>query len=176
MILAALIMLAKVRWMAHSLFTLVLCVFTWLLQRAGVRERLPYLALWGGGVLIWAGIFWHIRRRAGPVTFVERQIAHVWAAGVAGSFAVLMIEWMLGKPVLEFAPMLAIVGGMVFFAKAGILSGMFYLAVAALFTTAGAMILWPESGMLLYGVALAVSYFIPGWIFYRRRRRSETSK
>jgi hypothetical protein len=32
------------------------------------------------------------------------------------------------------------------------------------------MILWPESGMLLYGVALAASYFIPGWIFYRRRR------
>ncbi len=158
-------------WMAHSLFTLLLCLLTWGLQRLQVHDRIPYLALWVGGVMTWAWIFWQMRRRRGPVTFVERQIAHVWAAGVAGSFAVLMIEWMLGKPVLEFAPMLAILGGMVFLAKAGTLSGMFYLAVAVLFATAGAMILWPESGMLLYGVALAGSYFVPGWIFYRRRQR-----
>ena len=156
-------------WMAHSLFTLLLCILTWTLQRLEVRDRLPYLALWGGGVLLWAGIFWQMRRRIGPVTFVERQIAHVWAGGVAGTFAMLMIEWMLHRPVLEFAPLLAVAAAMVFLAKAGILSGQFYLAVAALFATAAAMVYVPESGMLLYGLTLGLCYFIPGWIFHRRR-------
>jgi serine/threonine protein kinase len=162
-------------WMAHSLFTVCLCALTSLLLTLHVRERWPYMAIWGFGVMTWGGIFWQMRRRAGPVTFVERQIAHVWAAGVAGSFGVLMIEWMLGKPVLEFAPMLAVIAGMVFLCKAGILSGMFYLAVGALFATAAAMIFLPESGILLYGVTLGLSYFVPGLIFFRRRQQAKTS-
>src|SRR5262249_20715718 len=141
----------------------------------GVTNRLPYFALWGGGVMLWAGIFWQIRRRIGPVTFVERQIAHVWAAGVGGSFGVLLLEWLLGRPVLEFAPLLAVLAAMVFLCKAGILSGMFYLAVAALFATSILMIFYPSWGMLMYGIAVAGSYFVPGWIFWRRRRESEQS-
>jgi serine/threonine-protein kinase len=160
-------------WMAHSLFTLLLCTLTWTLQQLGVTHRLPYLALWGGGVMIWAGIFWQIRRRIGPVTFVERQIAHVWAAGVGGSFGVLLLEWLLGRPVLEFAPILAVVAAMVFMCKAGILSGMFYLAVAGLFAAGILMLFLPSWGMLIYGLAVAVSYFVTGFIFYRRRRAAQ---
>jgi serine/threonine-protein kinase len=156
-------------WMAHSLFTLLLCFLTWAMQEIGVTHRTPYLVLWFAGVLIWAVIFWQIRRRIGPVTFVERQIAHVWAAGVAGSFAVLMLEWMLGQPVLSYAPMLAVLAGMVFLCKAGILSGLFYLATAVLFAAAGLMAALPDWAMLIYGFALAGCYFVPGWIFYRRR-------
>jgi eukaryotic-like serine/threonine-protein kinase len=157
-------------WMAHSLFTLLLCLLTWGLQQAGVTNRLTYMTLWGAGVMLWGGIFWQMRRRIGPVTFVERQIAHVWAAGVAGSFGVLVLEWIMQRPVLEFAPVLAILAAMVFLCKAGILSGMFYLAVASLFTAAGLMAYVPEEAMLIYGVILAACYFVPGWIFYRRRR------
>ena len=76
-------------WIAHSFFTLLLCSLTWAMQRLDLTDRRPYLALWGLGVMTWGGIFWRMRRRIGPVTFVERQIAHVWASGVAGSFAVL---------------------------------------------------------------------------------------
>lgn len=157
-------------WMAHSVFTLILCTATWLLQRVAVTERWPYLVLWGGGVLTWAPIFWRLRRRVGPVTFVERQIAHTWAAGVTGAFGVLLIEMLLGRPVLEFAPLLPVVAAMVFLSKAGILSGMFYISVAALCSVALLMIAFPTSGMLLYGIAVALSYFIPGWIFWRRRQ------
>src|SRR5262249_26750845 len=103
--------------------------------------------------------------------FVERQIAHVWASGVAGSFGVLFLEMLWNRPVLELAPLLAIVAGMVFLCKAGILSGLFYLAVGALFMAACLMLLFPEVAMLIYGVTLALSYFIPGWIFYQRRRK-----
>lgn len=160
-------------WMAHSGFTLGLCTATWVLQRLQVAERWPYLLLWCGGVLIWAVIFWRLRRRVGPVTFVERQIAHAWAAGVTGGFGVLLIEMLLDRPVLEFAPLLAAVAAMVFLYKAGILSGMFYLSVAALCTVAFAMVAFPGVGMLLYGVTVALSYFIPGWIFWRRRQAAQ---
>ncbi len=156
-------------WMAHSLFTLLLCLLTWVLQQAGVTNRLTYMTLWGAGVMLWGGIFWQMRRRTGPVTFIERQIAHVWAAGVSGSFGVLVLEWIMHRPVLEFAPMLAILAAMVFLCKAGILSGMFYLAVASMFATAGLMAYIPHEAMLIYGVTLAGCYFVPGWIFYRRR-------
>jgi serine/threonine-protein kinase len=161
-------------WMAHSLFTLTLCLLTWGMQRRDVTQRWPYMTMWFAGVMIWAGIFWRIRRRIGPVTFVERQIAHVWAAGVGGSFAVLVLEWLLGRPVLEFAPLLAITAGMVFLCKAGILSGLFYLATGALFAAALLMVQFRESGMLIYGVTLAACYFVPGWIFYHRRRTNRT--
>jgi hypothetical protein len=162
-------------WIAHSLFTLMLCLLTWGMQQYGVTNRGPYMVLWGGGVLAWAGIFWWIRRRIGPVTFVERQIAHVWASGVAGSFAVLALEWLLGRPVLEYAPMLAVVAGMIFICKAGMLSGMFYLAAGALFIAAVVMAWVPEWGMVVYGVTLATCYFVPGWIFQRRKRLSRKS-
>jgi serine/threonine-protein kinase len=162
-------------WMAHSLFTLLLCLLTWGMQQVGLMHRAPYVTLWGGGVLVWAAIFWWIRRRIGPVTFVERQIAHVWASGVAGSFAVMALEWLLGQPVLEYAPMLAVVAAMVFVCKAGILSGMFYLAAGALFMTAVLMACFPEWGMIAYGVTLASCYFVPGWIFQRRKKNNLTT-
>jgi serine/threonine-protein kinase len=157
-------------WIAHSAFTLLLCTLTYLLVRNEVSDRLPYLSLWGAGVMVWSAIFWRLRRRGGPVTFVERQIAHMWAAGVLGSFGVLLVEMMLDRPVLEFAPILAVIGAMVFLAKAGTLSGLFYLAVAAQFVTGFCMTRYPQSGMLLYGITLSASYFVPGIIFYRRKR------
>lgn len=160
-------------WMAHSLFTFLLCLLTWGLQQAEVTNRLVYMSLWSAGVMLWGGIFWHMRRRIGPVTFVERQIAHVWAAGVSGTFGVLMLEWLLGRPVLEFAPIIAVLASMVFMCKAGILSGMFYFAVAALFTAAWLMTRLPSEAMLIYGLTLAACYFVPGWIFYRRRRATQ---
>jgi eukaryotic-like serine/threonine-protein kinase len=160
-------------WMAHSLFTFLLCLLTWGLQQGGVTNRLVYMSLWSAGVMLWGGIFWHMRRRIGPVTFVERQIAHVWAAGVSGTFGVLVLEWLLDRPVLEFAPIIGVLAGMVFLCKAGILSGMFYFAVAGLFSAALLMTHFRSEAMLIYGVTLAACYFVPGWIFYRRRRATQ---
>ena len=93
----------------------------------------PYLALWGGGLLIWAPIFWALRRRIGPVTAVERQIAHVWGGSVVAVVLLFVVESLLGLPVLTLSPVLALIGGAVFVAKAGILSGAFYVQAAALF-------------------------------------------
>ena len=55
-------------WMWHSLVLLAICLVSNALQLAGVRSPLAYLTLWLLGLGIWAGIFWNLRRRAGPVT------------------------------------------------------------------------------------------------------------
>jgi eukaryotic-like serine/threonine-protein kinase len=156
-------------WMAHAAFTLLLTSLTQFLLWQGVQHRAPYLVLWGAGVLTWSLIFWQLRRRAGPITPVERQIAHGWAGGVVGSFGVLLLEALLDQPVLSLAPVLAIVAGMVFLFKAGLLSGMFYFAVGLNFATAALMVALPDVNMLLYGTSLALCYFVPGWKSYRRR-------
>ena len=161
-----------VLWMWHSLVLLLLCTSTNLLQHNGVTSRWPYLLLWVGGLAVWAPIFWAIRRRAGPVTFVERQIAHVWGAAVAASVSLFGVEWLLDLPVLTLSPVLGLVNGMVFVVKAGILSGTFYVQAAALFATAGAMCLWPSIGLTIFGIVSALCFFVPGLKYYRESKAS----
>lgn len=161
-------------WMWHAAVLLSICVATNWLHFRGFDKPYPYLALWGGGLAVWAPIFWALRRRAGPVTFVERQIAHVWAGSLAAVVSLFVIEALLGLPVLTLAPVLAIASGMVFVAKAGILSGAFYIHAAALFLTAVAMALMQRAGIdlsiTLFGVVSALAFFIPGLKYHRQRR------
>jgi serine/threonine-protein kinase len=160
-----------VLWMWHSLQIFLLCAVTnWMLWQ-GYRDHLPYLALWSVGLIAWGSIFWGLRRRGGPVLFIERQIAHAWAAGIIASIAVFVVEWLLAPQVsvLTLSPILAVFAGMVFVVKAGMLSGAFYLPAIALFLTAIPMALFPEIAPLLFGAVSAACFFIPGLIYHRRR-------
>ncbi|MCE9544654.1 MAG: serine/threonine protein kinase [Planctomycetia bacterium] len=165
-------------WMWHAVVLLALCVVTNLLHAGGVESPAAYLLLWGGGVGVWAPIFWALRHRSGPVTFVERQVAHVWAGSVIASVGLFGVEWILGLPVLTLSPVLGLVNGMVFAIKAGILSGEFYIHAAVLYLTAVAMAAiaylhkyhgLPDFGITLFGVVSAAVFFIPGLKYYRRR-------
>jgi serine/threonine-protein kinase len=158
-------------WMWHSVALLVICFVTNAMKLAGVEAVLPYLALWTVGGGAWAAVFWALRRRAGPVTFVERQIAHVWAGSMIAVIALFVVERMLGRPVLELSPVLGLVNGMVFLVKAGILSGRFYAEAAALFLTAPAMALVPDYGISIFGIVSAACFFLPGLKYYRQRQR-----
>ncbi len=160
-------------WMWHSLVLFILCVLTNWLAWQRVATVYPYLAIWTVGLGTWASIFWAIRRMGGPVTFVEREIAHVWAASTLGSVSLFGIEVLLGLPVLTLSPVLAVLAGMVFLVKAGMLSGWFYLAAAACFLTSVLMAVWPEYGLLLFGSVSAVCFFYPGLKYYRQRLRSQ---
>ena len=159
-------------WMWHSLVLFVLCSITNTIKLLGVQEVLPYAALWGLGLGTWASIFWALRRRGGPVTFVERQIAHVWAASTLGSISLFGVEVLLGLPVLKLSPVLAVLGGMVFLMKAGTLSGSFYLAALASFITAGLMAIFDQVDLFLFGTVSAICFFIPGWKYHRQRMQS----
>lgn len=169
-------------WMWHSLVIFAICLVTSWFHAAGVSARLPYLALWGGGLAVWAPIFWALRRRSGPVMFVERQIAHVWGASVIAAVLLFVLEWVAGLPVLSLSPVLGLVTGMVFVVKAGILAGFFYVHAAVMFLTSLAMAAvaryhepWgvPDFGITLFGVVGALSFFIPGWKYHRQRQAAD---
>ena len=160
-------------WMWHSLVLLIACVLTNVLHLLGYDDRWYYIMLWTAGLGTWAGVFWALRRRVGPVTFVERQIAHVWGASMVAIGLLFFIEMLLGMPVLALSPVVALVTGMVFLIKAGILAGIFYVQAAALFATAFLMALLPEIAHLIYGAVAAVSFFLPGLKYYRQRRNAD---
>ncbi|TVS15914.1 MAG: serine/threonine protein kinase [Planctomycetaceae bacterium] len=161
-----------VLWMWHSLVLLIACVLTNALHLLGYDDRWVYIMLWTAGLGTWAGVFWALRRRVGPVTFVERQIAHVWGSSMVAIGLLFFIEMLLGIPVLTLSPVVALVTGMVFLIKAGILAGAFYVQAAALFATAFLMALLPAVAHLIFGVVAATSFFVPGLKYYRQRLRA----
>jgi serine/threonine-protein kinase len=156
-------------WMWHSLVLVVLCSLTNVLYLLKVHRPEAYLVLWGVGLGTWASIFWALRRRGGPVTFVERQIAHIWAASTLGSISLFVVEMLLRLDVLTLSPVLAVLAGMVFLIKAGVLSGTFYLYAAASFVTAVLMALFPAIGLFLFGAVSAAGFFFPGLKYHRQR-------
>jgi serine/threonine protein kinase len=160
-------------WMWHSLEIFTLCAVTSAMHLAGISEHWPYLALWSVALIVWGAIFWSLRRRGGPVTFVERQIAHAWAAGVIASIGIFLVEWVLNLRVLELTPILAIAAGMVFLVKAGTLSGWFYIAAGLCFVGAIPMaLIGPPWSPLVFGAISAIGFFVPGLKYYRQRLHS----
>ncbi len=165
-------------WMWHSLAVFLLCLITSGMHWQGVTSRWPYAALWSVGAGTWAMIFWELRRRSGPITFVERQIAHVWAGSTISSMLLFGLEGLLELPVLSLSPVLPLIAGNVFLAKAGILSGKFYIQAVVLYLTAFVMAFLsslgiPDMGLVLLGFALAGSFLLPGFKYYRQRLDGE---
>lgn len=158
-------------WMLHSAALLIVCVLTNAMQLAGVTSAWPYVGLWTVGLGTWAAVFWWLRHRAGPVTFVERQIAHIWAGSMAAIGLLFLVERLLVPrlPVLSLAPVLALVSGSTFLAKAGVLSGRFYIQAVLLYLTAIPMAIWPRYGISIFGLVAAASFFVPGLKYYRQR-------
>lgn len=157
-------------WMWHSLVLLVASIATNVLYWMGVKNRLHYWLLWTLGLGTWAVVFWILRRRMGPVTFVERQIAHVWAASMCCVAFLFPIEAILDFRELSLAPLLAVVAGMAFLIKAGILSGSFYIQAVILFATSIVMAYFPDVSMTIFGIAAGACFFFSGRKYYRRRK------
>jgi serine/threonine-protein kinase len=163
-------------WMWHSLVVLLLCLITNGMQLNGVSARWPFVTLWVVGLGLWALIFWNLRHRAGPITAVERQIAHLWGGSMIASSMLFGVESIMGLAVLEFSPALGVIAGMVFLAKAGILSGRFYVESLLMFGTSLLMAAiaasdLPDVSVSLFGVMSAVTFFVPGLKYYRQQQR-----
>jgi serine/threonine-protein kinase len=110
----------------------------------------------------------------GPVTFVERQIAHIWGASLIGIAVLTPLEWLLKLDPLALSPILPLIGSMVFFVKAGILSGQFYIQAVVMLAASIAMALVPDWAHVIFGVIAAGCFFIPGLKYYRQRRLAES--
>lgn len=161
-----------VLWMWHSLVLLVTSFITQSVYKSGATDGSFYVFTWTSGFAVWAFVFWWLRRQMGPVTFVERQIAHVWGAAMCLVVFIYPIELTLGLKPLDLAPFLAVVTGVTFVAKAGILSGSFYFHAIALFACAVVMMFQPDCAMIYYGVVSAACFFFPGLKYYRRKRQN----
>lgn len=164
-------------WMWHSLVLLILCLITNWLQYDGEERRWPYLMLWVVGLGLWAGIFWNLRHRAGPITAIERQIAHLWGGCMLASMMLFAVESIMGWHVLELSPVLGAIAGIMYFVKAGMLSGSFYIHSAVMFAMSAVMAAIQQHGtpnlsITLYGIVTALTFFIPGLKYYRQRRLS----
>jgi serine/threonine-protein kinase len=169
-------------WIWHGVVLLAISLVTnWLYVRRhdwpSLQAPGPYLLLWGGALAVWAPTFWTIRRRAGPVTAVERQIAHIWGASIAAVMLLFVVEHLLRLPVLTLSPVLGLIGGMVFAVKAGILAGTFYLHAGALFATS-LLMAWMQQrgidyGITVYGVVSAATFVLPGWKYFQQNRRND---
>lgn len=159
-----------VLWMWHSLALLITSLATTALCWSRVTNRWYYSCLWAIAFVIWVTVFWGLRHRQGPVTFGERQIAHIWAAALVSILALFPLEAYLGLPPLTLSPVLGLIAGMVFLVKAGLLSGVFYIQAAALFATAGLMAVWPRYEHVIFGVVSAACFFFPGLKYVRQQR------
>ena len=131
---------------------------------AAFDDHVWYLGFWTVGLLAWGTVLWQLRKAAGPVLFVERQIAHAWAAGVCASIGMFAIEWLAGLPALTLSPAVAIAAGMVMVFKAGILSGRFYGWAAANFAAAVLMPLpfFRKWSVLLFGIVIGAVVLCAG--------------
>jgi serine/threonine-protein kinase len=159
-------------WMWHSAMIFLLCLLTQVMKWSGLNDHLWYMGVWSVGLVTWGTVLWQLRKAAGPVLFVERQVAHAWAAGVCASIAMFWIEWLVPLPALTLSPAVAVAAGMVMVFKAGILSGRFYVWAAANFVAAIVMPLVPEVSILLFGAVSALSFFVPGLKYYRQRKQT----
>lgn len=160
-----------VLWIYHSVALVVFFGLTnWLLWR-GVTARWPYFLIFTVGLGAWAAFFWSLRRRGGPISFVERQLAHVWGSGVIAINLIFLVEWLLGLPVLTLAPMIAVTNGMLFLIKGGILSGAFYVQAAVVFLSIAPMVWFPRFAPLIFGVVAAGCFCAVGLKYHLRSRR-----
>jgi eukaryotic-like serine/threonine-protein kinase len=159
-------------WMWHSAMIFLLCFASQVMKWSGFDHHLWYMSVWSVGLVAWGAVLWQLRKAAGPVLFVERQVAHAWAAGVMASISMFWIEWLGNLPALTLSPAVAVAAGMVMTFKAGLLSGRFYIWAAANYLTAVIMSLVPEANVLLFGVVSALSFFVPGLKYYRQRAQT----
>jgi eukaryotic-like serine/threonine-protein kinase len=159
-------------WIYHSIALLVFFGAANWLYLSGMRARWPYVLTFSVGLCGWAALFWALRRRSGPIRFVERQLAHIWGAGIISINLVFMVEWLLGLPVLTLCPMFAVTNGALFIIKAGVLSGDYYVQAALTFLAIFPMVMFPRFAPLIFGIVAAACFFVTGLKYRLRRLRS----
>ena len=157
-------------WMLNGIFLFIAAIVSDTMRYQGVTNRLNYFAFWSVALIVWASIYAMIRRRMGSVTFVERQIAHVWAAGLVIIFTLMPLEYLVGLELFQLSPLLATATGVAFLVKAGSLSGTFYIQAGTLFALSFVMAVWPTRALSLFGLVVGICFVIPGWKNYQLRK------
>ncbi len=166
-------------WMMHSAALLVFFGAANVLLLEGVTSQWPYLLIFTVGMGVWASIFWALRRRGGPISFIERLLAHVWGAGIVAINLTFVTEWLMGLPAWTLSPVFGITNGMLFMIKGGILAGSFYFQAAAVFLSIPFMVRYPKFSPLIFAAVSGTCFFVTGLKAFqkgrKRRRLAETN-
>lgn len=158
-------------WMMHSAALFVFFGFANILLLRGVTAQWPYLLIFTVGMGVWASIFWALRRRGGPISFIERLLAHVWGAGIVAINLTFVIEWLMGLPAWTLSPVFGITNGMLFMIKGGILAGSFYFQAAAVFLSIPFLVWFPSYSPLIFAAVSGTCFFVTGLNAFRRGRK-----
>ena len=141
-------------WMWHSLALFVVCSVTNCHLPVGRSQSLALRGTLDRGLVGLGVVFWFLRRRVGPVTFVERQIAHLWAGSMIGIALLFPLETWLGLDVLTLSPVLALIMGW-FSSRKPPSSPAPSTCSPPLFLTAAAMATGRTGAHLIFGVVSA---------------------
>ena len=156
-------------WMWHSFILLFAGITTHINLSYGTGDRYE-LILWSGKIILWMTVFWQLRRRMGPITSVDRQLAHIWGAVFLMIITINILEASLDLQPSILSPLWSMAFAAAFLIMASVLSGRFYLQAITLTLTSIVMWLYPSSAMLNFGIVASICFFVPGLIHYRRRR------
>jgi serine/threonine-protein kinase len=159
-------------WIWNSVIMLFAGVTMHMNYSVGYDDQRDYLVTWAAKLVLWAVVFWLLRRRMGPVTFVERQLAHVWAACFAFMVVISVMESAMDLKPLTLAPLWAVACGMAFFINAGMLSGAFYIHAIALLLCSALMLAVPNYAALMFGLTTSGCFLLSGVKYYRRSNLS----
>ncbi len=162
-------------WMVHACVLLVLCLLTFGLWHAKLLTHLALFGVWLASYP-WSIVFWKLRGPDRRLSFIERQIAHLWMGANISCGFILGLEALLRLPPLTLAPLMALVGGTVFLLKASLLSGAFYLPAMGFFLAAPLMVWWPQWQVLVLGGIAWASLFPIGLKYLLLRQESHLQK
>jgi len=95
---------------------------------------------------------------------------------MAAVILLFAVESLLGMETLTLSPVLGLVTGMVFFVKAGVLAGFFYISAVALMACGVAMA-WMQRigcpyGLTLFGIVAGLAFLLPGYKYYRQSQQT----
>lgn len=158
-------------WMVHACVLLVLCLLTYGLYRANLLTHLALFGIWLASYP-WSIVFWKLRGPQKRLSFIERQVAHLWVGANISCGFILALEAGLQLPPLTLAPLLALVGGSMFLVKASLLSGTFYIPAIGFFLSAPVMVWWPQWQMIMLGLVAWSSFFPIGLKYFLLRKES----
>lgn len=154
--------LPKGGWIAAALTVLVWGGVSSAMLKAGLESHWTCLVVSGAVLLSSGGIITLLLRRQGALPETGRQTIQILIAAALAGFAVQVIEMLLGLPIFQLLPILAVIAGMMFMTLAGALSTRFYPVAGSCFV---AVILLPwlpgPTGLLVLTVLVAVGFLVP---------------
>ena len=155
-------------WMCQAVVLFIVMVVADWLWRSGVTAAWPYMLTATSIVVGQLVPVWYFRLRGGkPLIPLERQMGIVTIITMCGFGLTVAINFLKGMKPLELLPLALVEAGMCMGCLGVLLGGSFYIGALACGMGALLLAVHPALGPVVFGVALGLGLFVPGWRFSR---------